>query len=126
MSGITLGTRLYTWLRGEEVGKDQFGNRYFREKGGRRARGESIRKERRWVVYDGEVEASRVPPEWHAWLHHTTAAIPPEGGVPRYAWQRDFVPNLTGTVRAYRPPGHTLEGGHRDRATGDYEPWTPE
>ena len=31
---ITLGTRLYTWLRGEEVGRDDFGNRYYREKGG--------------------------------------------------------------------------------------------
>jgi NADH:ubiquinone oxidoreductase subunit len=39
---------------------------------------------------------------------------------------REHVPNLTGTDRAYRPPGHTLQGGRRDRATGDYEPWTPE
>ena len=32
---------------------------------------------------------------------------------------------LTGTALAYRPPGHTLKGGHRAPATGDYEPWTP-
>ena len=32
---------------------------------------------------------------------------------------------LTGTDQAYRPPGHTLKGGRRAKATGDYEPWTP-
>ena len=37
-----------------------------------------------------------------------------------------FVPNLTGTKAAYRPPGHILKGGQRDKATGDYEAWTPE
>ena len=26
---------------------------------------------------------------------------------------------------AYRPPGHEFKGGKRARATGDYEPWTP-
>jgi NADH:ubiquinone oxidoreductase subunit len=32
---MTLGTRLLTWLRGELVGTDSFGNRYYREKGSR-------------------------------------------------------------------------------------------
>lgn len=126
MAGITIGTRLYTWLRGEEVGRDQFGNRYFREKGGGRVHPESLRKERRWVIYDGEVEASRVPPEWHAWLHHTAVDPPPPGGPPKRDWQREHVPNLTGTDQAYRPPGHMLAGGRRARGTGDYEPWMPE
>ena len=126
MAGITIGTRLYTWLRGEEVGHDQYGNRYYREKGGGRVHDDSIRKERRWVIYNGDVEASRVPPEWHAWLHHTVQEPPPEGGPPRRDWQKDHLPNLTGTAAAYRPPGHTLKGGRRDPGTGDYEPWTPE
>ena len=30
---MTLGTRLLTWFRGELVGTDNFGNRYYREKG---------------------------------------------------------------------------------------------
>jgi NADH:ubiquinone oxidoreductase subunit len=126
MAGITLGTRLYTWLRGEEVGRDQFGNRYYREKGGGHVHPDSIRKERRWVIYNGEVEASRVPPEWHAWLHHTVKEAPAGGEPPRRPWQKEHLPNLTGTTLAYRPPGHTLKGGRRDKGTGDYEPWTPE
>ena len=126
MAGNTLGTILHTWLRGEEVGKDGAGNRYFREKGGGRVHPDSIRKERRWVLYEGEAEASRVPPEWHAWLHHTTDEIPPPGGPAKRPWQKEHQPNLTGTDQAYRPPGHTLRGGHRAPATGDYEPWRPE
>lgn len=124
--GVSLGTRLYTWLHGEEVGRDEFGNRYFREKGGGRTHKDSLRHERRWVIYDGEVEASRVPADWHAWLHHTTDKIPPPGGSPKRPWQKPHQPNLTGTQQAYRPPGHTLVGGKRMRGTGDYEPWTPE
>ena len=126
MLGSSLGTRLYTWLKGQEVGRDAFGNRYFREKGGGRVHPDSLRRERRWVIYEGEPEASRVPPEWHAWLHHTTDEVPPEGGPPKRPWQKDHKPNLTGTAEAYRPPGHFLKGGRRARATGDYEPWRPD
>ena len=126
MARNTLGTILHTWLRGEEVGRDGSGNRYFREKGGGRVHPDSIRKERRWVLYDGEPEASRVPPEWPAWLHHTTDEVPPAGGPEKRPWQKEHQPNLTGTEQASRPPGHTLSGGHRDPATGDYEPWRPE
>jgi NADH:ubiquinone oxidoreductase subunit len=106
------GTRLLTWWKGELVGRDQFGNSYFREKGG----------DRRWVIYRGRIEASKVPPEWHAWLHRITDEIPkPE---PRREWQREHVPNLTGTPFAYRPAGH-IERGRHARATGEYQPWRP-
>ena len=126
MVGTSLGTRLYTWLKGEEVGRDRFGNRFFREKGGGKVHADSIRRERRWVMYEGEVEASRVPPDWHAWLHHTVTEPPPPGDPVRHSWEKEHRPNLTGTGEAYRPPGHTLSGGKRARGTGDYEPWTPE
>jgi len=118
---MSFGTRLFTWLRGEPVGTDRFGNRYYRERGGVIGpRG----RERRWVMYNGEVEATRVPPEWHAWLHHL-AAEPPKREGPVRAWQKEHMPNLTGTAGAYLPPGHELRGGHRAKATGDYEPWVP-
>jgi NADH:ubiquinone oxidoreductase subunit len=116
---MSLGTRLFTWLRGSYVGSDTYGNRYYR---GRPIAGR--KRERRWVIYAGEVEASRVPPEWHGWLHGSQAE-PPNPGQPRHSWQKEHLPNLTGTELAYRPPGHTLAGGHRAAATGDYEPWTP-
>ncbi len=124
--GVSIGTRLFTWLRGTLVGQDQFGNRYYRDRSQRAIHPESKRRERRWVVYNGAVEASRVPPEWHAWLHHTVVEPPKEGDYTRRPWMKDHLPNLTGTPQAYRPPGHTLKGGHRAAATGDYEAWKPE
>lgn len=110
---MTIGTRLYTWLKGEQVGSDQYGNRYFKERGG----------SRRWVLYKGEAEASKVPAEWHAWLHRTVDQIPAER--PPLVWQKEHIPNLTGTPGAYRPPGAVEQGGRRNAATGDYEPWQP-
>ena len=124
---MSIGTWLYTWLKGELVGTDQFGNRYYHEKvrralkrgGGRESR------ERRWVLYNGEAEASRVPPEWHGWLHHTVD-VAPSGAGKKHSWQKEHLPNLSGTALAYRPPGSVLRGGHRAPAAGDYEPWTPD
>ncbi len=116
----TLVTRVMTWLQGERVGADSFENQYYQERSK-----PSGRRRRRWVVYAREDEASRVPPAWHAWLHYTTDDIPKETSGAAPAWRKEHVPNLTGTAQAYRPPGHTLEGGQRARATGDYEPWQP-
>ena len=116
-----IGTLLYTWLNGKLVGIDEFSNRYYRGKG-KRLHG----RERRWVVFKGKAEASKVPPEWHAWLHHTTDAPLTESAAQALPWQKMHVPNLTGTPNAYRPRGHDLKGGRRAAATGDYEPWTPE
>lgn len=121
----SLGTRLFTWLRGVEVGRDQFGNRYYRGRSKRGVHNDSLRRERRWVIYDGEVEASRVPPEWHGWLHHTVEA-PPPSEIQRRPWWKPHRPNMTGTPLAYRPPGSLLQGGQRAPATGDYEAWKPE
>jgi NADH:ubiquinone oxidoreductase subunit len=111
----TLGTRLLTWLRGELMGSDPYGNRYYRLKNDRPSGrgGGRFSRERRWVIYKGEPEGSKVPYE-----------VP--GAWPHYAWEKPHEPNLTGTPLAYHPPGSVLRGGHRARATGDYEPWSPE
>lgn len=110
-----------TWHRGEKVGTDRFGNIYYRDKKHRAGT-----RERRWVIYKGEPEASKVPPEWHAWLHHTTREPIPEGNSSFHRpWQKEHTVNHSGSTQAYRPPGHVYQGGQRARATGDYEPWTP-
>ncbi len=116
-----LTTRLYTWLVGDVVGIDEFGNRYFRGKG-RKLHG----RERRWVIYKGDVEASRIPPEWHVWLHHTAPAPLTEDAAKARFWQKEHQANLTGTPGAYRPAGHDLSGGKRAPASGDYQAWKPE
>jgi NADH:ubiquinone oxidoreductase subunit len=122
----TIGTLIHTRLRGEFVGEDEFGNKYYRDKQARFGKGSLSSNEKRWVVYNGDAEATRVPPAWHAWLHHTVTAPPTDGGVPpKKPWEKPHEPNHTMTAEAYRPPGHTLRGGKRARGTGDYEPWIP-
>ena len=77
----TLGTALFTWRKGEFVGTDAYGNRYFQEKNPR------ARRRRRWVLYRGEVEGSKVPAEWHAWLHHTSDQVPSDSASHR-DWEK--------------------------------------
>lgn len=107
--------------RGEKVGVDQLGNIYYRGKPR-----PGYKRERRWVMYKGAPEASMVPPEWHGWLHYQSDVVPSEDGKSfRRKWQKPHQPNLTGTDKAYRPSGHILQGGQREKATGDYEAWSP-
>jgi NADH:ubiquinone oxidoreductase subunit len=112
----TIGTWWYTKRKGEFVGEDDEGNRYYRERGGKR----------RWVMYKGNVEASRVPPEWHRWMHYTTDVPPTEEPPVVQPWEKPHVPNLTGTAGAYFPPGSLSDPRPRARGTGDYEAWRPE
>lgn len=111
---------LRTFLRGKAAGQDAFGNRYYR---GKPRSGTTI--ERRWVIYKGAPEASTIPPEWHGWLHYQTNVVPSAESAHRQVWQKPHLPNQTGTDGAYLPPGHTLKGGKRDHATGDYVAWQP-
>jgi len=112
-----IGTVLQTLFCGREVGRDAFGNRYYRE----RSTTQGVR-EKRWVMYVGEPEASKVPPEWHIWLHHTADAPLPDSA--RKVWQKPHIENMTGTTEAWMPPA--LEGKNRPKATGDYQAWQPE
>src|SRR5436190_1599540 len=122
-NGQTFGTQLWTWRFGELVGQDEQGNRYYRTRGGKID--PTLGFERRWVIYNGYAEASRVPPSWHGWLHHTVDLAPTEEVYQPHPWEKPHVPNLTGTPMAYRPPGSILAGGRRPKATGDYQPWKP-
>ncbi len=106
--------------RGKKIGKDQLGNTYYEAppmKG--------YKRPRRWVMYKGKPDASSVPAEWHGWLHHQTNDVPSDDESFRQPWQEPHTPNMTGTDQAYRPPGHLLAEGQREKATGDYEAWRP-
>ena len=102
----TFGTQLWTALYGEFVGEDEFGNRYYRTKAGKID--PTLGVERRWVIYNGVAEASRVPPNWHGWMHHVVDVPPTEDKTKPRPWQKPHRPNLTGTPGAYRPSGSTL------------------
>jgi len=116
----TIGTLLHSWLHGEFVGEDAYGNRYYQHK---RTPKEGRRS--RWVIYKGMAEPSKVPPHWHGWLHYSTDEVPTEQKARTYVWQKEPIPNLTGTGKAYVPSGHITRGGDRAAATADYQAWKP-
>ena len=120
-NGATLGARFDIGRRGAFVGEDEQGNRYFEER-----RPSQEGRKRRYVIYNGLAEASRVTPDWHGWMHHTVDEPPTEAPLLRKAWELPHLPNQTGTVRAYRPKGSLARGGVRAAATTDYEAWKPE
>src|SRR5262249_41929256 len=96
------------------VGEDEFGNRYYRTRGGKID--PTLGYERRWVIYNGTAEASIVPPSWHGWLHHTVDTPPTQEQVTPRPWWKPHRPNLTGTPGAHRPPPAVGPGGARTPA----------
>ena len=61
---MSLGTTIYTWYCGNLVGEDEFGNKYYCN-----IKDFEETKAKRWVIFKGSIEATKVPPHWHAWLH---------------------------------------------------------
>tara|TARA_Y100000590_G_C15007511_1_gene746282 strand:- start:170 stop:526 length:357 start_codon:yes stop_codon:yes gene_type:complete len=88
----TLGTRLYTFLFGNLVGKDENHNKYYQSKSGKR-----------WVIYKDEVEPSKIPNEWYSWIHSTKNKIENVHEFKKFKWQKKHKPNQTGTEDAYHP-----------------------
>ena len=113
-NGQTLNTQLWTWRKGVKVGADDQGNTFFRTKDDKR----------RWVIFNGEAEASRVSPDWHGWLHHTFKEPPTDRPLVHKAWEKPHQENLTGTPLAYAPAGSIRRTKPKERS--DYEAWRPE
>jgi NADH:ubiquinone oxidoreductase subunit len=110
----TIGTQIFTARKGQKVGEDEQGNRYF----------QTSDAKRRWVIFNGEMEASRVPPDWHGWLHHTWDQPPSKAPLAHKAWEKPHLENLSGSDKAYAPPGSIRRS--EPVARRDYEAWQPE
>ena len=109
-----LNTRLHTWRNGVKVGEDEQGNIYYTTRD----------EKRRWVIFNGEAEASRVNADWHGWLHHTFKETPKNKPLDHKNWEKPHQENLTGTISAYVPDG-SLKSIEPKKRT-DYEAWQPE
>src|SRR6185312_12064890 len=72
-NGATIGARFQITRRGVLVGEDDYGARYYEAKD---TSDSYDGRKRRWVIYDGYADASKVPPDWHGWLHYTFAEPP--------------------------------------------------
>ena len=113
-NGQTLNTQLFTWRKGVKVGEDDAGNIFYQTRD----------NTRRWVIFNGEAEASRVSPDWHGWLHHTWDEPPNSVPSAHKFWEKPHQPNLTGTIMAYAPAGSLRKTMPQSRS--DYEAWVPE
>ena len=120
-SGHTLGALFDIKRRSALIGTDDYGNRYFEE---RKPSRDGLK--RRYVVYKGLAEPSKVPADWHGWLHHTFKEPPTRAPLPRKDWETDHTPNMTGTPYAVKPKGSLSKNGQRQKADSDYEAWTPD
>ena len=107
----TLGTFIYTLFTGKLIGRDQFGNKYY-----------SNSKGRRWVIYKDNIESSKIPPDWHSWIHFLKINKP-SNEEKKFLWQKQYEENLTGTARAYKPEGSLTSGLKKNMKK--YEIWKP-
>ena len=105
----TLGTFIYTIFTGKFIGKDQFGNKYY-----------SNKKGKRWVIYKNNVEASKIPPDWHSWIHFLSREKP-SNNKKKFFWQKEHKENLTGTKKAHKPKGSLSYDEKRN--IKKYETW---
>ncbi|WP_458790105.1 NADH:ubiquinone oxidoreductase subunit NDUFA12 [Yoonia sp. MH D7] len=112
--GQTFGTQLWTWRNGRKVGADAQGNVFYR----------TADDSRRWVIFNGPIEASRIDPDWHGWLHRTWDEPPTDKPLVHRTWEKPHQENLTGTAAAYAPPGSLRRA--TPAARDDYEAWSPE
>ena len=117
-NGQTISTMLYTKFFGYNIGQDEFGNKYYISKA-------KANKKKRWVIYNGYADSSKVPARWHTWLHGVVDEIPSEQERSGKKWMRGHLPNLTGSDSAYRPSGSLTKQIVEDKKKGNYESWSP-
>jgi len=80
-------------LFNNKIGSDEFGNQYYLSKN----------KSKRYIVYNGIAEPTKIPSDWHIWIHYKTDKIPSSYQSKKYFWQKNRIPNLTGTINSYFP-----------------------
>ena len=102
----TFGTFLKTLFLGKYVGKDELGNKYYKNN-----------QDERWVIYSSNIEATKITSDWFMWMHHTID-ITPVKDVKKYIWQKKHSENKTGSKNSYKPT--KIE---KNNNTKKYETW---
>ena len=112
-NGQTIGTRVWSYFNGIHVGSDEQGNKYYR----------NTKDSKRWVIYRGIIESTRINPEWNNWLRYTSLSKPNDKE--KYNWQKTHLPNQTGTDDAYDPKKNETKTNLIEKKD-DYNKWSPE
>ena len=114
---MNLALKLKIFLFYRYVGKDEFGNKYYETKKA------DSKKLKRMVKYNGLPEASKIPANYHGWLHYNSDEFP-TNKKHKFSWQKKHLPNLSGTRYAYIPKSIS-ENFERNKQNTEYKPWTP-
>lgn len=94
-------------LFAKQIGVDELGNKYY-----------LTRSKKRIVMYAGPiVEASNIPPMFHAWLNYVIDEFPCKNK--KYKWQLPHIANKTGTAGAY------VAKSSNTKAQKHYVAWQP-
>ncbi|QCS24712.1 hypothetical protein FEC77_06635 [Rickettsia parkeri] len=66
----------------KKVGEDEFLNQYYESRNI-----DYLGRPRRFVIYKNVNEPTKIPPSWHAWLHHLVNEIPKN--IQLFPWQKN-------------------------------------
>ena len=105
----SLISKIFIKFSCQKVGSDEFGNEYYQNKQGKR-----------FVVYNGIAEPSKIPSEWFVWIHYSSNVVPLGINTRKASWQKIHTPNLTGTKNAYSP-----KDSASSKTSSIYKSWDP-
>ena len=78
---MNLALKLKIFLFYRYVGQDEFGNKYYETKKA------DSKKLKRMVKYTGLPEASKIPANYHGWLHYNSDEFP-TNKKHKFSWQK--------------------------------------
>lgn len=116
---MSFSDKLWIKLFAKFEGTDRFSNKFYSYLD------KSLGKERRYVIYKGYYEPSKVSPAWFSWLHYLSPNIPLDDEL-NYEWQTHSSRlNLTGTSEKYQPEGikNPTEFAEKIKI---YQAWVPD
>jgi NADH:ubiquinone oxidoreductase subunit len=84
-------SKLFIRIFNQYEGEDAFGNKYYA----------NPKKGKRFVVYNGMPEPSKISGAWYSWLHYVSDDKP-RGDELKHDWQKYNTPNVSGTIHKYQ------------------------
>lgn len=89
---MTLTNKIFSFLFGIMVGKDELGNCFYESKKLSR----HFNRRMRWVVYNGIPEPTKIQVNWYCWLSYQSNQLPTSNRPKSYIWIQCREINLTG------------------------------
>lgn len=112
-------TRIHLIFFARFIGEDEYRNKYFQSN----KRKDYLSRYKRFCIFNGKVEASKIPAEWHSWMHYNAEA---PISYKKQFWMKSHTPVLTGTVYAFTPNSNSSTNIYEKtnaKKNQNYTPW---